>query len=89
LTAKAGKQTIAFLRGRIYIPLQASRINISMNRIPTMTARNTQVLAVFVALTIEVFGIASASAQDRPAEKSPLFKIDRWTTCLAFAPDGQ
>lgn len=54
-----------------------------------MNARKTPTLVAFFALTFVAIGITSVSAQDRPAEQIPLFKFDRWTTGLAFAPDGQ
>jgi WD40 repeat protein len=54
-----------------------------------MNARKTHPLVAVFVLTIMAFGITSVSAQDRPAEKIPLFKVERWITGLAFAPDGR
>ncbi len=55
-----------------------------------MTGRNTRLLAVIVLLSFLAFGITSVAAQDRPAERSPLFKVEKtWVTGLAFSPDGQ
>lgn len=54
-----------------------------------MTDRKTRLFTPILALTVVAFGITSVSAQDRPTETSPIFRIDRWITGLAFAPDGQ
>ncbi len=54
-----------------------------------MNAKKTHILAAIFVLIFMSFRITSASAQELPAEQIPLFKIDRWITALAFAPDGQ
>jgi hypothetical protein len=55
-----------------------------------MTRRNTRLLAVIVLLSCLAFEIMSVAAQDRQAEQSPLFKVEKtWVTSLAFSPDGQ
>jgi WD40 repeat protein len=55
-----------------------------------MTSRNTQLLAVIVALNFMALGIKPVLAQDRPAERRPLFKVEKtWVTSLAFSADGQ
>jgi dipeptidyl aminopeptidase/acylaminoacyl peptidase len=60
-----------------------------MKWIHMMNATKTRTPAAIFVLAFVSFGNTSVSAQDRPAEKIPLFKVDRWTTALAFAPDGQ
>ena len=57
-----------------------------------MISRNRWLLAVVVLLTFMVLGIVSATAQEPPAEKKPLFKVEKfgsWTESLAFTPDSQ
>jgi hypothetical protein len=86
----AGKQTIALLGGQISFDA-ATRLSrqISKVRIHMMDARKTHPLAAILVLTSMALGIIRASAQERPAEQIPLFKLDRSTTGLAFSPDGQ
>jgi hypothetical protein len=57
-----------------------------------MRSRNRWLLAVVVLLTFMILGIVSAPAQEPPAEKKPLFKVEHfgsWTESLAFTPDSQ
>jgi dipeptidyl aminopeptidase/acylaminoacyl peptidase len=61
-----------------------------MKRIFTMTSRNTRLLGVILLLSFFAFEIMLGAAQDRPAERVPLYKVEKtWVTSLAFSPDGQ
>jgi hypothetical protein len=63
--------------------------NLSKKRISTMNALKSQLLAAIVVLIFPACSSMSTPAQDRPVERSPLFKIDLWTKSLAFAPNGR
>lgn len=54
-----------------------------------INARKTHPLAAVFVLSFVAFGPTSASAQERPADQKPLFKLDGRITALAFAPNGQ
>jgi hypothetical protein len=58
----------------------------------TMSAGNRWLLAVVVVPLFAVLEIAPAPAQDRTAEKEPLFKVEKdglWRESLAFTPGRQ